>query len=80
LDRHDFTGIFIGYTASDQIIIYIDLDSGLVKRSHHAQFVEAWYLQPHRPPAAQLLYDLGLEDDNKAILPFPADPTNETLF
>ncbi len=44
LDRHYFTGIFIGYTALDQNTIYIDLDSGLVKRSHHAQFNKAWYL------------------------------------
>ncbi len=44
LDRHDFTGIFIGYLASDHNITYIDLDSGLVKSSHHAQFDEAWYL------------------------------------
>jgi hypothetical protein len=35
--------------------------SGIVKQSHHATFDEAWYLQPARPPAAQLLYDLGLE-------------------
>jgi hypothetical protein len=37
-----------------------------VKRSHHAQFDEAWYHQPSHPPAAQLLYDLGLETDNKS--------------
>ncbi len=80
LDRHDFTGIFIGYTASDQNIIYIDLDSGLVKHSHHEQFDKAWYLQPHRPPAAQLMYNLGLEDNNEAILPFPADPTNDIVL
>jgi hypothetical protein len=41
LDRHDFTGIFIGYSASDNNIIYIDLDPGLVKTSHHAQLDEA---------------------------------------
>ncbi len=80
LDCHDFTGIFIRYTASAQNIIYIDLESGLVKRSHHAQFDEAWYLQPHRPPAAQLLYDLGPEDDDKAILLFPANTTNVSSF
>jgi hypothetical protein len=36
--------------------------------SQHADFDEAWYLQPHRPPAAQLLYNLGLEyeDDGNA--------------
>ena len=60
LDRHDFTGIFLGYTATDQNIIYLDLDSGVVKSCHHAVFDEAWYLQPTRPPAAQLLYDLSI--------------------
>jgi hypothetical protein len=34
-----------------------------VKQSHHAQFDEAWYMHPDCPPAAQLLYDLGLEVD-----------------
>jgi hypothetical protein len=46
LDRHDFSSIFLGYTSTDQNIIYLDLDSGLVKRSHYATFDEAWYLQP----------------------------------
>ncbi len=64
LDCHDFSRIFIGYTTSDQNIAYINLDSGLVKTSHHAQFDEAWYLQPSCPLATQLLYDLGLEADN----------------
>jgi hypothetical protein len=67
LDRHDFTGIFLGYTATDQKIVYLDLDSGIVKHSHHATFDEAWYLQPACPPAAQLLYDLGLEADELDI-------------
>ena len=31
LDRHDFTGIFIGYTATDQNIRYIDVNTGVVK-------------------------------------------------
>jgi hypothetical protein len=61
LDRHDFQGIFLRYTSTDQNILYLNLDTRLVKRSHHALFDEAWYLQPHRPPAAQLLYNLGLE-------------------
>jgi hypothetical protein len=34
LDRHNFTGIFLGYAATEQNIIYIDLTSGLVKTSH----------------------------------------------
>jgi hypothetical protein len=36
LDHHDFTGIFLGYLASDQNILYFNLESGLVKLSHHA--------------------------------------------
>ncbi len=44
LDCHDFKGVFIGYTATDQNIVYLDLDSGVAKTSHHAQFDEAWYL------------------------------------
>jgi hypothetical protein len=38
LDRNNFTGIFLGYTATDQNITYLDLDTGTVKRSHHALF------------------------------------------
>lgn len=64
LDMHDFTGLFLGYTATDNNIIYLDLDSGVVKSCPHAKFDEAWYLQPSRPPAAQLLYNLGLVTDS----------------
>ena len=49
-----------------QNIRYIDLTSGIVKTSHHADFDEAWYLQPSRPPAAQLLYDIGLKPDDRS--------------
>ncbi len=52
-----------------------------MKRSHHAQFDEAWYLQPSHLPAAKLLYDLGLEvdpevdpDDLTTIPPVPWPP------
>ena len=61
LDRHNFLGIFLGYASTDQNILYLNIDTGLVKRSRHTQFNKAWCLQPSRPPAAQLLYDLGLE-------------------
>ena len=60
LDKHHFTGIFLGYTATDQNIIYLDLQSNRVKFCHHAYFDEAWYTQPARPPTAQLLYDCGM--------------------
>ncbi len=69
LDCNNFTGVFLGYMATDQNIVYLDLASGIIKQSHHATFDEAWYLQPACPPAAQLLYDLGLEADDVATLP-----------
>jgi hypothetical protein len=84
LDCNDFTGIFLGFTATNHNIRYLDLESGLVKCSHHANFDEVWYLQPSRLPAAQLLYDLGLEvdpeDDPKDLtttspVPWPLLPT-----
>jgi len=30
-------------------------------------FDEAWYLQPTQPPAAQLLYDLGIEAEDESV-------------
>ena len=55
--------MFLGYTATDDNIRYIDLDTGMVKTSHHAVFDECWYTHQDRPPMAQLLYDLGLMKD-----------------
>jgi hypothetical protein len=84
LDCNDFTGIFLGFTATDHNINYLDLDSGIVKHSRHTIFDEAWYLQPNRPLAAQLLYDLGLEIDTEddpadsgptPTVPWPLLPT-----
>jgi hypothetical protein len=71
LDKHDFTGIFLGYTATDENIRYIDVNTRIVKTSHHAIFDEAWYLQKNRPPFAQMLYDIGLEYIPETI---PAPP------
>jgi hypothetical protein len=78
LDKHSFTGIFIGYAATDANVRYIDMESGLVKTSHHAVFDECWFHQPWRPPAADLLYSLGIQlmgsyPDNPASPPALAD-------
>jgi len=73
LDQHAFTGIFIGYTATDANIRYIDVQSGVVKTSHHAVFDECWFHHSWCPPAAQLLYDLGTAVSNN--LPTPPPPT-----
>ena len=71
LDQHSFTGIFIGYTATDSNVRYIDVHTGTVKTSHHAVFDECWFHQPQRPPAAQLLYELG-----NAVSNDQPEPTN----
>jgi hypothetical protein len=78
LDRGDFRGIFLGYTATNSNIRYLDLDSGLVKSSADAIFDEAWYTQSRRPPAAQLLYDLGVMndvEDSPGSMMYPPAPT-----
>jgi hypothetical protein len=72
LNKHDFAGLFLGYTSTDQNICYLDLNSGNTKMCHYATFDEAWYLQDTRPPAAQLLYQLGLED-NSSFTTCPPD-------
>ena len=63
LDKHNFSGIFIGFMGTMIIVRYIDLNTGLVKNCEHATFNEAWYCSQARPPAAQLLYDLGLASE-----------------
>ena len=45
LDKHDFTGIYLIMTVTDDNIRYVDVNSGEVKSSHNATFDEAWYLQ-----------------------------------
>ena len=59
--------MFLGYTATNQNIMYLETTSGIVKTCHHAVFDEAWYLQPTRSPAAQLLYDLGIEAEDEPV-------------
>ena len=78
IDQHDFRVIFLRHASTDQNILYLDLDTGLVKCSHDAQLNEAWYLQPTCLPAAQLLYDLGLDaDDNSHITVDTTDSAKE---
>ena len=80
LDRHDFTGIFLGFTATKKNIRYIDVNSGGTKACHHAVFDEAWYLQPTRPPVAQLLHDLGLVEEAGFEIPVMISPLPVALY
>jgi len=87
LDKHNFTRIFLGYTATNSNIIYLNSTSSIVKTSHHVVFDEAWYLQNIRPLATQLLYDLGLKDDDRLTaqpwdddtMPAAVDPPSPTI-
>ncbi len=74
LNRHHLRSIFLGYTAPDQNIWYFYLELGIVKGSHHAVFDEAWYMQPHGLPTAQLLYDLGLEAQDSLFSEIGPEP------
>jgi hypothetical protein len=80
LDKHDFTGLFLEYTSTIQNICYLDLDSGNTKTCHHATFNKAWYLQDARPPAAELLYRLGLEDDTISTTNPPDRPVDVATY
>ena len=66
LDKHSFSGIVIGYTDTIKNVRHINSTTVLIKMYGHTTFDEAWYCAASRPPAAQLLYDLGLvvEDGN----------------
>jgi hypothetical protein len=74
LGKHDFTGIFLGYTLTDQNVWYINLYTGTTKTSHHAIFNKAWYLQDSRPLVVQLLYNLGLEHKDMPVTCPPPCP------
>ncbi len=74
LDKHDFTGIFLGYTSTDQNVWYINLHTGTTKTSHHAIFDKAWYLQDSRPLAAQLLKSLDLKHEDIPVTCPPPHP------
>jgi hypothetical protein len=76
LDKHNFKGVFLGCTTTDHNIVYLDLNPGLVKQSHHAQFNKAWFLQDSRPLAVQLLYDLGMEPDGQTCSETDIIPPN----
>jgi deoxyuridine 5'-triphosphate nucleotidohydrolase len=61
LDDNSYKGYFLGFTATDKNIRYIDEDTGKVKISTHAIFDEAHFSQPASkvPLAAQTLQRLG---------------------
>ena len=73
LDKHNFSGIFIGYTETMKNVRYVDLTTGLVKTCGHTTFDEAWHCSQVRPPAAQLLYDLGLALEERDLMEQPVN-------
>jgi dUTP pyrophosphatase len=61
LDHGTRKGTFLGFTATDKIITYIDKETGKVKTATHAIFDEAHFTVPasQAPLAAQTLQRLG---------------------
>ena len=77
LDHHTSTGIFIGYTASNKIIRYIDEKTGTIKTATHAIFDEACMTLPSNktPIAARTLQILGY--DTNPTEPISTPENNE---
>ena len=65
LDHHVSSGIFLGFTATDKNVRYIDMKSGKIKVGTHVIFDEAHMTTPseHTPLAAQTLQRLGYQDE-----------------
>ncbi len=61
LDHHTDAGVFLGYTATDKIVNYIDEKTGRVKTATHVIYDEAHFTTPANkaPIAAQTLQRLG---------------------
>jgi hypothetical protein len=70
----------LGYTATDENIRCVDVDTRVVKTSHHAIFDKAWYLQQCRPPFAQMLCDIDLEYVPDSITAPPSSPPPLALY
>lgn len=70
LDHHTAKGIFLGYTASNKIMRYIDEKTGVIKTATHAIFDEACMTLPSNktPISARTLQILGY-DINPIISP-----------
>ena len=65
IDHHVYKGIFIGYGATDKHIRYVDSITSQEKVVTHVVFDKAHYTATTRSPGPQLLYSLGLPQDDK---------------
>ncbi len=79
LHKHNFTKNIPWAYNTDQNI-NLDINSGNIKTSHQTTFEEAWYLQDSCPPAAQLLYTLGLEDKTTSTTCPPPRPVKVAVY
>jgi hypothetical protein len=64
LDYNTTTGVFLGYTATDKNILYIDDISREIKTATHVIFDEAHLTAPRSktPPTAAILQQLGFSE------------------
>ena len=69
LDHHTTEGIFIGFTATDRNVYYIDDETGTVRSGQHVIFDEAHMTVPARyaPLAAQALQRLGYHANESLV-------------
>ena len=58
---HVMTGIFLGFTASDQTIWFEDTTTGEIKSARHAVFDVVHFSTNHLPPSAKQLMDISEE-------------------
>mmetsp|Transcript_14552 Transcript_14552/g.20797 ORF Transcript_14552/g.20797 Transcript_14552/m.20797 type:complete len:1557 (+) Transcript_14552:1335-6005(+) len=83
LDNHTNAGIFLGYTATDKNIIYMDALTQEIKTANHVIFDEAHMTAPRSkaPPAATILQHLGFHNDavNGALPPVEVPPCDALL-
>jgi deoxyuridine 5'-triphosphate nucleotidohydrolase len=79
LDDHTYKGFFVGFTATDKNVRYIDENTGRIKISTHVIFDEAHFSQPANkaPLAAQTLQRLGYYAKEDWIEPIDAQKSTE---
>lgn len=66
LDHHSSKGIFLGYSATNKTIQYIDEDTGMIKLASHVIYDEACMTLPSNkiPISARTLQILGYESES----------------
>mmetsp|Transcript_12630 Transcript_12630/g.36754 ORF Transcript_12630/g.36754 Transcript_12630/m.36754 type:complete len:1246 (+) Transcript_12630:2039-5776(+) len=62
LDDHVYDGVFLGFGATSSLAVYYDIHTGRIKTAGNFRIDEAHFHSSKRPPGAQFLFELGLQD------------------